>query len=82
MNGSRVPLPPEVEPPFEVYVNGLPQVEGMRLRLDGRELVFARELTAPARTRREASCAGSSSAATGPSTWSTSPTRRAGAGTS
>ena len=49
MNGSRVPLPPEVEPPFEVYVNGLPQVEGMDFVLDGRELVFARELTAPAR---------------------------------
>jgi len=49
VNGSRVPLPPEVEPPFEVYVNGLPQVEGMDFELDGRELVFARELTAPAR---------------------------------
>ena len=32
MNGSRVPLPPEVEPPFEVYVNGLHQIEGVRLR--------------------------------------------------
>ena len=36
-----MPLLPEVEPPFEVYVNGLPQVEGMDFVLDGRELVFA-----------------------------------------
>ncbi len=49
MNGSRVPLPPEVESPFEVYVNGLAQTEGADFMLDGRELVFARELTAPAR---------------------------------
>jgi hypothetical protein len=49
VNGSRVPLPPEVEPPFEVYVNGLPQTEGADFAVDGRELVFAKELTAPAR---------------------------------
>jgi hypothetical protein len=49
VNGSRVPLPPEVDPPFEVYVNGLPQAEGTDFVLDGRDLVFARELTAPAR---------------------------------
>lgn len=49
MNGSRVKLPPEVERPFEVYVNGLPQAEGTDFRVEGRELVFARELTPPAR---------------------------------
>jgi hypothetical protein len=49
VNGSRVRLPPEVERPFEVYVNGLPQTEGTDFRVEGRELVFARELTQPAR---------------------------------
>ena len=49
VNGSRVPLPPEVEPPFEVYVNGLLQAEGTDFVHDGRDLVFARELTPPAR---------------------------------
>ena len=49
VTGSRVQLPPEVEPPFEVYVNGLPQTEGTDFRVDGRTLVFARELTQPAR---------------------------------
>ena len=49
VNGSRVPLPPEVEPPFAVYVNGLPQAEGTDFVIEGRELVFARELTQPAR---------------------------------
>jgi hypothetical protein len=49
VNGSRVKLPPEVERPFEVYVNGLPQAEGTDFRVEGRELVFARELTPPAR---------------------------------
>jgi hypothetical protein len=49
VTGSRVPLPPEVEPPFEVYVNGLPQAEGTDFVVDGRELVFATRLTPPAR---------------------------------
>jgi hypothetical protein len=49
VNGSRVKLPPEVERPFEVYVNGLPQAEGTDFRVEGRELVFDRELTPPAR---------------------------------
>lgn len=49
MNGSRVPLPPEVEPPFEVYVNGLVQTEGSDFMVKGRELVFAKELAPPAR---------------------------------
>lgn len=49
MNGSRVLLPPEVEAPFEVYVNGLLQTEGTDFAVDGRELVFATRLAPPAR---------------------------------
>jgi len=49
VNGSRVQLPPEVEAPFEVYVNGLLQAEGVDYETDGRELVFAAELVPPAR---------------------------------
>jgi hypothetical protein len=38
-------LPPHVQPPFEVYVSGVPQAEGVDYELDGRDLVFAgREL--------------------------------------
>ena len=48
MNGSRVTLPPEVDPPFEVYVNGLIQIEGGDYVVEGRELAFARELAPPA----------------------------------
>ena len=48
MNGSRVELPPEVEAPFEVYVNGLPQTEGVDYVVEGRELVFSAELVPPA----------------------------------
>ena len=47
MNGSRVTLPPEVDPPFEVYVNGLIQIEGGDYVVEGRELAFARELAPP-----------------------------------
>jgi hypothetical protein len=49
VNGSRVQLPPEVEAPFEVYVNGLLQTEGVDYEAEGRELVFAAELVPPAR---------------------------------
>ena len=49
MNGSRVPLPPEAARPFQVYVNGVIQAEGSDYLVDGRELVFARELVPPAR---------------------------------
>jgi hypothetical protein len=38
-----------VEPPFEVYVNGLLQTAGTDYEIDGRELVFAAELAPPAR---------------------------------
>jgi hypothetical protein len=47
VNGSRVTLPPEVDPPFEVYVNGLIQIEGGDYAVEGRELAFARELAPP-----------------------------------
>jgi hypothetical protein len=49
VNGSRVALPPEVEAPFEVYVNGLVQADGSDFVVEGRELVFAKELAPPAR---------------------------------
>ena len=37
-------LPPDVARPFEVYVNGVPQEEGQDFRIEGRTLVFEREL--------------------------------------
>lgn len=37
-------LPPDVTRPFEVYVNGVPQEEGEDFRVEGRTLVFDREL--------------------------------------
>jgi hypothetical protein len=42
--GSRVPLPRAVRPPFEVFVNGVPQVEGRDYRVVGDQLRFDREL--------------------------------------
>lgn len=44
MHESRVPLPPQVRAPFEVFVNGVRQVPGTDFRLDGRTLVFPRAL--------------------------------------
>ena len=41
---SRVELPPHVLPPFEVFLNGVPQQEGSDYRVEGRTLVFARPL--------------------------------------
>ena len=43
---TRVRLPPDVVRPFEVYVNGVPQREGDDFEVDGRTLVFDRELKA------------------------------------
>jgi hypothetical protein len=40
----RVKLPPGVRPPFEVYVNGVPQELGADYRISEGELVFEREL--------------------------------------
>jgi hypothetical protein len=41
---TRVRLPADVVRPFEVYVNGVPQGEGIDFRIEGRTLVFEREL--------------------------------------
>jgi hypothetical protein len=41
---SRVPLPREAQPPYRVFVNGVPQVEGRDYSVQGRELVFPRRL--------------------------------------
>jgi hypothetical protein len=44
MARSVVKLPAHVQPPFEVYVSGVPQAEGEDYRLVGRTLVFDRVL--------------------------------------
>ena len=44
MTQSSATLPPEVRPPFTVYINGVPQQEGKDFRVEGRELVFDRDL--------------------------------------
>ena len=43
-HGTRVRLPADVVRPFEVYVNGVPQEEGEDFTVEGRTLVFEREL--------------------------------------
>lgn len=40
----RVPLPRGAEPPYRVFVNGVPQREGKDYVLHGRELRFAKPL--------------------------------------
>ncbi|HXG77686.1 MAG TPA: hypothetical protein VNJ53_14055 [Gaiellaceae bacterium] len=47
--GTRVRLPDAVTRPFEVYVNGVLQEEGLDYRVEGRTLVFDRELRAEGR---------------------------------
>ena len=42
--GTRVRLPGDVVRPFDVFVNGIQQREGVDYRIDGRTLVFARDL--------------------------------------
>ena len=42
--GTRVRLPADVVRPFELFVNGVAQEEGKDFRIDGRTLVFDREL--------------------------------------
>ncbi len=42
--GSTVPLPPGVEEPFEVYVNGVLQTPGEDYVVAGRALRFSRPL--------------------------------------
>lgn len=41
---TRVRLPADVARPFEVFVNGVPQQEGEDFTIEGRTLVFEREL--------------------------------------
>jgi hypothetical protein len=41
---TRVRLPPAVTRPFEVYLNGVRQQEGIDFEVEGRTLVFDREL--------------------------------------
>jgi hypothetical protein len=41
---SLVRLPPQVQPPFEVFLSGVPQREGVDYVVEGRALVFEREL--------------------------------------
>ena len=40
----RVPLPPDAEPPYRVFVNGVPQTEGDDYEVRGDTLLFEREL--------------------------------------
>jgi hypothetical protein len=40
----RVPLPRGAEPPYRVFVNGVPQSEGADYVVEDRELVFDRPL--------------------------------------
>jgi len=42
--GTRVRLPTDVVRPFQVFVNSVEQTEGTDFRVDGRTLVFQREL--------------------------------------
>jgi len=39
-----VPLPPAAEPPYRVFVNGVPQREGVDYEVRGHALVFERHL--------------------------------------
>jgi hypothetical protein len=40
----RVPLPRGAEPPYRVFVNGVPQAEGADYAIEGHTLVFAKHL--------------------------------------
>ncbi len=42
--GTRVRLPADLVRPFEVFVNGIAQTEGADYHVEGRTLVFDREL--------------------------------------
>lgn len=44
MARSVVKLPPQVRPPYEVYISGVPQKRGVDYRVEGDALVFDREL--------------------------------------
>src|SRR4051794_29812679 len=49
VNGSRVTLPPDIQRPFQVFVNGIEQQEGRDFEVQGGSLVFANELVEPRR---------------------------------
>jgi hypothetical protein len=42
--GWRVPLPPGAQPPYRVFVNGVPQTEGTDYVVRSHELRFTRSL--------------------------------------
>jgi hypothetical protein len=44
MTRWTVPLPPGAEPPYRVFVNGVPQAEGEDYEVRGHTLAFGREL--------------------------------------
>lgn len=44
VRGTRVRLPGDVTRPFDVYVNGVPQREGVDYRVESGALLFEREL--------------------------------------
>jgi hypothetical protein len=44
MRRWKVPLPPGAEPPYRVFVNGVPQTEGEDYEVRGHALMFDREL--------------------------------------
>ena len=44
MPRSIAHLPPQVQPPFDVFISGVPQKEGVDYVVEGRDLVFEREL--------------------------------------
>ena len=46
-SGSRVHLPLDVTPPFEVFINGVEQQAGRDYVLEGRTLVFDQTLIPP-----------------------------------
>ena len=46
---SVVELPRGAQPPYRVFVNGVPQVEGTDYRVKGRTLLFADELVTEGR---------------------------------
>ena len=41
---ARVELPADAMPPFQVFLNGVPQQEGTDFQVEGRVLVFERAL--------------------------------------
>jgi hypothetical protein len=47
--GTRIELPPGVQRPFEVYVNGIAQVEGADFEVVGSFLLFPRLLRSEGR---------------------------------